>query len=475
MTSILWFRRDLRLADNPALNAASAAGPVLPVFMVDEALRGQGAATRWRLEQSLRALDADLRRRGTALAVVQGGTAEIAALARDAGAAEVHATAWPEPARQAADRTVAETLAAQGIRLVLHQGHTLLPPGTVRTGSGGGFKVYTPFARALRGRGVPAPLQVPKRIVWAPLPASAGAARDLDLAPDMGRGDAVLVRFGPAAGEASALDRLHAFRERAAGYATGRDRPDRPDATSGLSDALAMGELSPRTLWVAAETMMGDPALGAAAEKFMAELIWRDFAWSLLDDFPQMAAWAWRPGYRTFPYRSDDGDLHAWQRAMTGEPLVDAGLRELYVTGRMHNRVRMIVASYLTKHLLLDWRAGLAWFADTLIDWDPASNAMNWQWVAGSGPDASPFFRIFNPATQAEKFDPDGEYRARWLYGWRGSRSAAARAYFEAAPRAWGLDPDAPYPAAVRVDLAAGRLRALDALSRMREREVEGG
>lgn len=467
MTSILWFRRDLRLTDNPALIAAAAAGPVLPVFVVDEVLRAEGAATRWRLERSLRALDAGLKRRGAALTIIAGGAAEIARLARKAGAAVVHANAWPEPARERADHAVAEALSAHGVRLVLHDGHTLLPPGTVRTANGGGFKVFTPFARALRRHGVPEPAPAPSRIDWAPAAVKA-AIDDLDLAPDMDRGAGILARFAPAAGEAAALHRLHAFKDRAAGYVEGRERPDQPDATSGLSDALATGELSPRSVWAAAEAMANEPGIGGAAEKFRDELIWRDFAWSLLADFPRMPVQAWRPEMQAFPFRRDEGDLRAWQRAMTGEPLVDAGLRELYVTGRMHNRVRMIAASYLTKHLLLDWRQGLDWFADTLIDWDPASNAMNWQWVAGSGPDAAPFFRIFNPAVQAERFDPAGEYCRRWLYGWQGSRTAEGRAFFNAVPRSWGLDPEAPYPAAPVVDLAEGRRRALAALDSLR-------
>ncbi|WP_347140932.1 deoxyribodipyrimidine photo-lyase [Paracoccus sp. SSK6] len=468
MIAICWFRRDLRLTDNPAFRAAAAAGRVLPVFLVDKALRAQGAASRWRLERSLHALGADLRWRGGTLAVIEGEAAALVELARRAGATEVHATAWPDPAQRRADEVVASALAREGRRLVLHDGHTLLPPATLRTGSGGGFKVYGAFARALRRQGVPPPVSVSVRIRWAPAVDGTLALPDVALASDMRRGEAVVARFAPPAGEAAALDRLADFRDRISGYVTGRDRPDRPDATSGLSDALAVGEISARTLWAAAEAMAGDPALASAAEKFMAELIWRDFAWSLLDGFPQITERSWRADWDAFPWRKDASDLVAWQRAMTGEPLVDAGLRELYVTGRMHNRVRMVVASYLAKHLLLDWRAGLAWFADTLIDWDPASNAMNWQWVAGSGPDASPFFRIFNPAAQAEKFDPKGDYRARWLYGWRGSRSAEGRAWFEAVPRTWGLDTEAPYPDRPIVDLAAGRQRALDALQAMR-------
>jgi deoxyribodipyrimidine photo-lyase len=234
-----------------------------------------------------------------------------------------------------------------------------------------------------------------------------------------------------------------------------------------------VGEISPRSIWAAARRHLDDPALSAPAEKFTAELIWRDFAWHLLAAYPTLPTRAWRPAFAAFPYRRDAHDEAAWTRAITGEPLVDAGLRELFVTGRMHNRVRMAVASYLVKHLLIDWRVGLAWFADTLTDWDPASNAMNWQWVAGSGPDAAPFFRIFNPATQAARFDPNGTYRRRWLWDWQGSTSPDAGDYFEAVPRFWGLDPDDPYPPAPVVDLQAGRARALAALARMKQAQPD--
>lgn len=436
---------------------------------MDEVLRGQGAATRWRLQGALSALAADLKARGGALVVRTGDAAEVVAgVAAEVDAAEIHATDWPEPARSAADARVAQRLEADGRRLILHCGHLLVAPQAIRTGSGGVYKVYTPFARAVRRHGVPAPLPEPK-ICWAdppryePLP---------DLAPDMDRGAEVVARHAAPAGEAAARERLDAFLGRAAGYLQ-RDRPDRPEATSGLSDALATGEISPRTIWAAAERHLHDPARAQAAEKFLSELTWRDFAWHLLTEWPTLPEREWRADFAAFPFRRDTADETAWTRAITGEPLVDAGLREMFVTGRMHNRVRLAVASYLSKHLLIDWRVGLRWFADTLIDWDPASNAMNWQWVAGSGPDASPYFRIFNPATQAAKFDPKGDYRRRWLWGWDGSDSEDARDYFDAVPRSWGMDPADGYPDEPIVDLAAGRQRALEALATMRQAQAE--
>lgn len=470
MTAILWFRRDLRLNDNAALTAAAACGPVLPVFLIDPVLEAQGAASRWRLGRAVQALDADLRRRfGSGLTIRRGSPdAVLATLAAEVGADTVHATAWPEAARTASDRDAGAVLKAGGRALHLHDGHTLLPPGSVRTGAGGPFRVYTAFARAARRAGIPQPIATPHDLRL--LPALPGLdAADFDLAPDMRRGAAVLAAHTPPFGEDAALARLRRFLDDATGtYAEMRDRPDMADATSSLSDALAVGEIGPRMAWAAASAVAEhDPAAARGGEKFMSELLWRDFAWSLLAEAPDLPRTHWRREWSDFPWRSDGPDADAWRRAMTGEPMVDAGLREMFVTGRMHNRVRMIVASYLTKHLLTDWRIGLAWFADTLIDWDPASNAMNWQWVAGSGPDASPFFRIFNPALQAERYDPDGAYRRRWLWGWQGSREDTAGAYFDAVPREWGLSRDTPYPDRM-IALNEGRARALAALETMK-------
>lgn len=462
--TICWFRRDLRLADNPALAAAAADGAVVPLFAVDEVLRAQGAASRWRMGRSVAALADAIAARGGRLVLRAGDAAEVvAAVAREAGADAVHATDWPEASRRAADARVERALAAAGVRFCLHAGHTLLPPGTLRTGAGGQFKVYTPFVRALQRHGVPPPAPLPSPLDFAPVPAGLDP-RAVDFAPDMNRGAAVLARHAPPAGEAAALARLQAFASVARSYATDRDRPDRQSATSGLSEALACGEISPRTVWNAAEALDRDAGVGPSTAKFRGEVAWRDFAWSLLTDFPSLPVTEWRPEWRSFPWRNAPDEAERWRRAATGEPLVDAGLRELYATGRMHNRVRLAVASYLCKHLLIDWRVGLDWFADTLTDWDPASNAMNWQWVAGCGPDAAPFFRIFNPCIQADRFDQEGAYRARWLWGWKGHRSPDAGDWFEAVPRFWGLSPDDATPPPM-IDLAIGRGRALAALS----------
>nr|WP_323041344.1 deoxyribodipyrimidine photo-lyase [Gemmobacter sp.] len=463
---ILWLSRAFRLADNPALLAALKDGPLLPVFVLDAATRALGSAPRWRLERALQAFDADLRKRTGQGILVLAGEADriLPALLNQTGAARVHQADWPEPAMQAVQARVRKVL---GDRLVLHAGHLLTHPGRLRTGQGGVYRVYTPFARALRALGPDRPLAAPVRITAHPAPPAGLDIATLDLAPDMHRGRAVLNRFALPAGEAVALDRLEAFLNRAAPYGADRDRPD-IDATSGLSEHLALGEISPRTLWAIADLRAeADPRQAPGIAKFLSEVIWREFAWHLLIDYPAMPRAAWRADWQDFPWQGASGALTRWERGQTGIALVDAGLREMRVTGRMHNRVRMVVASWLTKHLLTDWRLGLAHFDDSLTDWDPAANAMNWQWVAGCGPDAAPYFRIFNPAKQAEQVDPQGRYRRRWLAGYSGDPGPEALAYLDSCPPGWAI------PAHWRGDgadkaIADGRARALDALERFR-------
>jgi deoxyribodipyrimidine photo-lyase len=265
-------------------------------------------------------------------------------------------------------------------------------------------------------------------------------------------------------GEAAAEARLAAFLAGGiADYAAARDRVG-VAGTSGLSQNLALGEIGPRRVWHAA--MAAHLAGAAGAECFLKELAWREFAWHLLFHTPDIEERNWKPEWDAFPWHADPGrpEVVAWQRGRTGIPFVDAGMRELQVTGTMHNRARMIVASYLTKHLMTHWRIGRDWFADHLTDWDPASNAMGWQWAAGSGPDAAPYFRVFNPVSQLERFDPEGRYPQRWIAELSRAPGPEALAYFEVIPRSWGLSPRDPYPAPV-VTPEAGRARALAAFA----------
>ena len=464
---LLWLRRDLRLADHPALTAAvDRGGPVIPVFVLDEVLSVMGAAARLRLEMSLRSLADDLAARGSRLILRRGRAADVlAGLVAETGARAVFWTRQFDPDAVARDRGVKAGLTAAGVLARGHGGHVLFPPTDVQTGTGGFYRVFTPFWRAVRGRAVPLPLPVPGRIAaperWPP----SDRLEDWGLSAAMDRGAAVVARH-TAAGEAAAQARLAAFIDGpVARYGALRDMVAE-DGTSGLSEYLATGEISAAACWHAGMAAMERGAAGA--EGFLRELAWRDFAHHLAFHAPQIVSANFKPDWDRFAWDPDPDRpaVRAWMQGRTGIPLVDAGMRQMYVTGRMHNRVRMVAASYLTKHLLAHWRIGLDWFADCLTDWDPASNAMGWQWVAGSGPDAAPFFRIFNPVSQGEKFDPRGLYRRRWIAEGQRNPPAPALDWFAAIPRRWGQHPGQTYPDPV-VTPETGRARALAALAEM--------
>ena len=463
---LLWLRRELRLADNAALAAALASGrPVLPVYVLDEATPGAwapGGAGRWWLHHSLAALAASLAGAGAPLVLRRGPVARVLPeLVRETKAVAIHAGQPVEPwAREA----VAELERAAGVPLHLHRTATLFDPDAIRTRAGGAYGVFTPFARACRAHAPPAPpLPAPARIPAPDAPASdtLDAWTLLPRRPDWAGG----LRASWTPGEAAAQARLRAF---AAGplaaYAGGRDRPG-TDGTSRLSPHLAFGEVSARQLWHAA-------GAGPGAARWTDELLWREFSAHLLWHHPTLPEAPLRPAFARLPWRHDQAALRAWQRGRTGLPVVDAGMRQLWQTGWMHNRVRMIVASLLVKHLLLPWQDGAAWFWDTLVDADLASNAASWQWVAGCGADAAPFFRIFNPVLQGQKFDPDGAYVRRFVpelaalpdrflhAPWTAPAAELARA---------GVRIGRTYPAPI-VDLAAGRARALAAFASLRAR-----
>lgn len=458
---ILWFRRDLRLADNAMLTEALALGhPIIPLFVLDPETEALGAAPLWRLGLAVEAFAQSLADCGSRLILRRGpAAAVIAELIHQTGAAGVLWGRSHDPATRPRDTAVKAMVKAQGLIARSIPGFLLHEPGDVATGGGGFYRVYTPYWNAVRGRAVPAPLAAPRAL---PGPEVWPHSEDLSawrMGAAMQRGAQVVLPW-QRVGEHAALDRLsHFVQHKIAAY---KDRRDflAEDATSGLSENLTYGEIGPRQVWHAGMRAMQDGAAGA--EHFLKELVWREFAWHLIHHTPQIATANWRPDWTDFAWRDDNPDAEAWRRGMTGEPVVDAAMRQMYVSGTMHNRARMIVASYLTKHLLTHWKVGLDWFAQCLTDWDPASNAMGWQWVAGSGPDAAPYFRVFNPATQAEKFDPDQTYRRRFIA--EGTRNPAKPAldFFAAVPRSWHLDPGLPYPKPL-IGLAEGRDRALQA------------
>ncbi|MGR3436070.1 MAG: cryptochrome/photolyase family protein [Shimia sp.] len=461
--TIVWFRRDLRLADHAALTAACEGdGPVIPVFVRCERVGDLATAPAWRLGLGVEVLARSLEAAGSRLVCRAGAAAEVlTALARETGARRVLWSRAYDPETQARDAEVKAALGAAGVEAASCAGHLLFDPWSVETKTGGFYKVYSPFWRAVKDAEIEAPLPAPARI---PAPEGWPAAEDPTawaLGAGMRRG-ANVVRPHLILGEAAARDRLdHFMGEIVDGYATSRDRVDR-DGTSRLSQCLSLGEISPRQCWQVGMRALEEGKGGA--ETFLKELVWREFAYHLLHHTPRIADANWREEWDAFPWSQDAGSdaATAWMRGRTGMQFVDAGLREMYVTGTMHNRARMIVASYLTKHLMTHWRIGQRWFEEHLVDWDPASNAMGWQWSAGSGPDATPFFRVFNPVTQLDKFDPDRAYVSRWIAEGRARPHDDALSYFEAIPERWRMAPGDAYPAPI-VAADVGRKRALAA------------
>jgi deoxyribodipyrimidine photo-lyase len=461
--TILWLRRDLRLTDHPALVAAvTRGGSVIPVFIHDDSVARLGAAPKWRLGLGLDCIGKALEAKGSKLILRRGPALEVLRdLVRETGAGAVYWSRLYDPQAQARDSTVKDALRQDGVDARSFGGHLMFEPWTVETKTGGYYRVYTPMWNAVKGRDVDTPLAAPARI---PAPATWPASDRLDdwqLGAAMDRG-AAIVRPHVRLGEAAAQDRLAEFIDIwVARYDKTRDQPH-VAGTSLLSENLALGEISPQQCWHAGQRAMAEGKAGA--ETFLKELVWREFAYHLMYHTPHLLDNNWKPDWDRFGWNEDEDHPHvvAWKQGRTGIQFVDAAMREMYVTGRMHNRGRMIVASYLTKHLLSHWKIGLKWFEDCLIDWDPASNAMGWQWAAGSGPDAAPYFRVFNPVSQLDKFDPKRDYVAQWIAEGRKNPSDSALSYFDAIPRQWGLSPDDTYPAPV-VGADEGRKAALAA------------
>jgi deoxyribodipyrimidine photo-lyase len=462
---LLWFRRDLRLRDNPSVTAAIRSGrPVIPVFILEIGGPGRtpGAASLWWLDKSLKSLGADLAAAGSRLILRRGeAPAILSELVAETGAELLIYSRVYDPPVAARDAE----LASLGVETQAHNASLLLEPGRVRTGAGQPYSVFTPFWRA--GRPQIGPIELAQAPTSLPSPASwprSDAIEDWALHPTAPDWSSDFADWTP--GEAGADARLQRLLdETVAPYADARDKPG-VEGTSRLSPHLAWGEIGPRQVFAAVEALAARaPKLAGSADKFLAELGWREFNYTILDQHPRLATKTLKPAFDAFPWRRAPDHLDAWRKGRTGYPIVDAGMRQLWRTGWMHNRVRMITASFLIKHLLIDWREGEAWFWDTLVDADPASNPGGWQWVAGSGADAAPFFRIFNPITQGEKFDPDGAYVRRWVPELAHLPAAAIHTPWTASPielAAAGVRLGETYPEPI-VDHAVARARALAA------------
>ncbi|KHE73436.1 deoxyribodipyrimidine photolyase [Kocuria marina] len=414
MTTVVLFRDDLRVTDHPALHEAVVHGePVVCLYVLDEespGIRPLGGAAKWWLHHSLTSLAADLAALGVPLTLRHGAAGEVVRdVVRETGADRVLWNRRYGGPERAVDAGLKDWAGENGVEAHSYAGNLMFEPWTITTQAGDPYRVFTPFWRACTSGPPPRePYPAPSSVVPAePAPAS-DALEDwglLPTAPDWSEG---LARTWTV-GERAAHERLDDFLdERLPTYTRDRDVPSKP-ATSGLSPHLRWGEISPHTVWYTALSRAENPG------KFLTELGWREYAWYNLYVHPDMATRPINPKFERFPWPPLDEDaLAAWQRGRTGIPLVDAGMHELWETGTMQNRVRMVTASLLAKNLLIDWRLGEQWFWDTLVDADPASNPHNWQWVAGSGTDAAPYFRIFNPETQQKKFDPDFVYVDRW-------------------------------------------------------------
>jgi deoxyribodipyrimidine photo-lyase len=475
---VVWLRDDLRLDDQPAI-AAAVERSVLIIYVHDEesaGLRPLGGAGKWWLAHSLASLSQALAAIGGRLDILRGpAEANVLRLAEACEAQQVVWTRRYGAAEIAVDARVKAALRERGCDARSFNGQLLREPWDVLNNDGAPFRVFSAFWRRLRALGpLPAPIAAPIRLEAAPWPESGPAHATIEQLqltphhPDWSGGLAETWRPG----ESGARARLAAFIDhRLRDYPEQRDRPG-GENTSLLSPHLRFGEISPRR---AAHAVANAQAAGhtpeTAAEKFLAELGWREFFYSLLYAFPELATRNWRGRFDAFPFVDDKANYLAWTRGLTGYPIVDAGMRELWRTGYMHNRVRMIAASFLVKHLLCDWRRGERWFWDTLCDADPANNPASWQWVAGSGADAAPYFRIFNPVLQGQKFDARGNYVRRWIPELAKLDDGVIHAPWNASPdalRAAGVTLGRDYPAPI-VDHSFARNRALAALARIKD------
>lgn len=479
--AIVWFRRDLRLADNPALQAAIKTGrPILPLFILETAPpeRGRGAASRWWLGRSLAALAGSLEAIGSRLMLRRDDSVDVLAdLVRTTGAGHLFWNRVYEPASMARDAALQADFEGKGVKVQTFNASLLNEPDDVRTKTGGAYSVFTPYWRAARSQIARPTLTAAPKTLAAPAawPAS-DRLPDWKLQPTQPDWSTEFTDWTPGeTGAHARLDRL--LGEILSDYATARDLPA-VEGSSRLSPHLAWGEIGARQVYSAVgATLSSHQGLEAQADKFLSELGWREFNYNVLAAHPQLHRCNVKPAFDAFPWRDSKPELGAWERGLTGYPMVDAGMRQLWRSGWMHNRVRLITASFLVKHLLLDWRAGEAWFWDTLVDGDPANNPANWQWVAGSGADAAPFFRIFNPVAQGEKFDPRGDYIRRWVPELAGLSNKLIHAPWTGTPvelNAAGVQLGETYPDPI-VDHAAARTRALEALRSLRGVKQDDG
>jgi len=478
-SAIVWFRQDLRLADNPALTEALKRGfSVIPVYIHAPDEEGKwttGGATKFWLHQSLKSLANDLRSHKSHLILRQAHSSldELRKLIHETGATAIFWNRRYEPAVIERDSKIKESLSEQNVEVHSFNASLLFEPWTIKNKSDKPFRVFTPFWRHCSSLSEPAlPLPIPANIKSPSKFPCTGILDDFELEPKIKWAEGIRKAWTP--GEEGA----HAQLEKLIGnvlqnYSEGRNRPDRV-GVSRISPHLHFGEIGPRQIWHRVKHEVGTKG-GAkskeGAQIYLKEIVWREFAYHLLYHFPHTQSLPLDENFEHFPYKRDARSLKRWQKGLTGYPLVDAGMRELWHTGWMHNRVRMVVSSFLVKDLLLPWQTGAKWFWDTLVDADLASNTMGWQWVAGCGADAAPFYRVFNPTLQGKKFDPNGDYVRKWvpeLAGLEGDKIHTPWLLSDEELDQAGIVLGESYPTPI-VDHAAARLRALDALKSIKE------
>ena len=413
MKTIVWLREDLRLLDNPALYYAAQKGQILPVFIYPD---GLGAASYWWLHHSLLELQTAFAKEGVELLLRTGDSTQILIeLCRQTKATQVFWNRIYSPDGMAEGAKVKKALSSHDLDHQSFNAQLLIEPTKILNKQGTPFKVFTPFWRHCLSVLEPAPVLPQAKLSSIKHTLKSDSLNDwglLPTAPDWSQG--LSSRWKP--GEAHAQQRWQLFLDETIdNYKDGRDFPAQHN-TSYLSAHLAFGEISPKQIWFDVQQAMGAAQIDSTnANKYLAEIGWREYSRYLLVHFPHIIRESFNPRFENFPWQNDDSLLSAWQQGQTGYPIVDAGMRELWSTGYMHNRVRMVVASFLTKHCLTHWHAGMAWFWDTLVDADIANNTASWQWVSGCGADAAPYFRVFNPVLQGEKFDKQGDYVRKWV------------------------------------------------------------